>query len=537
MLRTTKSRALSRHLILAGAAFWAFSYLGLTARAAFDPTETLDFIRVKRAFVTFIGAGLYCLLLLKVASDWPTLRRKGTTLVTAGIAAALLLWVIRIAIDAAYGSDPIQPAKDAGWILVWLGFFLLWASGSAIFLLRAPKSDGPISGAAFPQLAALPPDIQLSEGFDVPRIAVVLSGLGAGGAERVVSKLANQWVERGWEASVISFEMPCTPSYYSYDPRVKLHRLGLPPRHLPGFSAAMDVFRRLLRLRQVLRQLAPEVIVSFLTRPNVLTLIAAAGSRVPVIVSERSNPELQNPGWIWNRLRLAFYPYAFAHVTMTNGARLFFPPNIQAITRIIPNPVSPPPASDYFRGGTTLVAVGRLEPVKGYDLLIRAFGEIASHHPSWRLVIWGEGSERKALEALRDALHLGDRVEFPGLSSKPGIWIESADAFVLSSHYEGWPNALMEAMAGGLPVVSTNCCWGPADMITDGEDGILIPPADVLALAMALSRLLGEPALRARLGAAARVSASRFSHDVVFANWDELVSAARNSATARRTRT
>ncbi len=173
-----------------------------------------------------------------------------------------------------------------------------------------------------------------------------------------------------------------------------------------------------------------------------------------------------------------------------------------------------------------LGAVGRLTRQKGFDLLIEAFARIATRHPEWKLVIWGEGDDRKSLEALRDALDLRDRVELPGVTQRPGLWVETADVFVLSSRYEGWGIVLLEAMAAGLPVVSFACEWGPSDMVKHGEDGILVPSNNVDALAEALSRMLGDGELRSRLAANAEASAKRYLPERILSQWDAVASSA-----------
>jgi glycosyltransferase involved in cell wall biosynthesis len=242
-----------------------------------------------------------------------------------------------------------------------------------------------------------------------------------------------------------------------------------------------------------------------------------------VVVSERNNPELQTFGPFWTWLRARLYPRAFCLVTMTRGALDFFPAPLRPRGRVIPNPVDLPAGWRERRGSNVLAAVGRLVPQKGFDLLLPAFAEIAPRFPDWTLVIWGEGEKRAQLEQQRDSLGLRDRVRLPGVSDRPGAWVETADAFVLSSRYEGWGIVLLEAMAAGLPVVSFDCEWGPREMVADGIDGLLVPREDVTALARALAAVVGDPGLRARLGEAARASAQRFTPDKVVAGWDAVV--------------
>jgi glycosyltransferase involved in cell wall biosynthesis len=165
-------------------------------------------------------------------------------------------------------------------------------------------------------------------------------------------------------------------------------------------------------------------------------------------------------------------------------------------------------------------------PQKGFDLLLKAFAKTRQDFPQWRLVIWGEGSDRAELEAERDRLGLQDCVEMPGITSRPGIWVETADAFVLSSRYEGWGIVLLEAMAAGIPVLSFDCQWGPREMVDDGRDGLLVENGSVDALAAGLIRLLGDEELRARLGKAAAASAARFTPQNVMRDWDQVIYAA-----------
>ena len=145
-------------------------------------------------------------------------------------------------------------------------------------------------------------------------------------------------------------------------------------------------------------------------------------------------------------------------------------------------------------------------------------------------MIWGDGELRGELEALRDRLGLADRVQLPGVTERPGQWVDDASLFVLSSRYESFGNVVTEAMAAGLPVLVTDCPWGPGEIVRHDVDGWLVPPEDVAALAKGLDLLMGDDALRARLAAAALRNVRRFGRERVMALWDELVEGLRPDA-------
>jgi glycosyltransferase involved in cell wall biosynthesis len=152
-----------------------------------------------------------------------------------------------------------------------------------------------------------------------------------------------------------------------------------------------------------------------------------------------------------------------------------------------------------LESGPIVVAAGRLCRQKGFDLLFEAFGRIAREFPAVRLIILGKGEERDVLRALADSLGISARVDFPGWLPNPHAVISRASVFVLSSRYEGFPNALLEAMACGTPVVSTDCPSGPREIL-EGEAGLLVPNEDPAAMAGALQALLSDPLLRERVG-------------------------------------
>ena len=231
------------------------------------------------------------------------------------------------------------------------------------------------------------------------RITIVLPGLGAGGTEHVVNLIANHWTRCGYKVTLVTLEPPDATPYYRFDPKVEITRIGLAPRRASKLEAGLLAIRRVRRLRAAIRQSRPDFVLSFLTRTNVLTLLAAAGMNVPVVVSERNNPALQPFGPVWKWLQSRLYPRAHGLVTMTQGALDYFPPKMRRRGWVIANAVDLPDQWRKRRGQNILVAVGRLTHQKGFDLLLKAFAKIAPNHPDWKLVIWGEGEDRKALES------------------------------------------------------------------------------------------------------------------------------------------
>jgi len=366
-------------------------------------------------------------------------------------------------------------------------------------------------------------------------VVFVIAGLSAGGAERVLNMISSAWAAKGWHVTIVAFDEPDEPIYHDFDPAIKILRFGI----AAGGGVAASVLaqgRRLLAIRRHVKRARPDLVISLLTKINVLTLLATWGLQQKIIVSERNNPRAQNANPAWNTLLNLLYPRASAIVMQTRGILDCLPVSVRAQAKVIPNPISTPILSKLMDPeALVMVAAGRLAHQKGFDLLVEAFARIAPQHPAWKLQIWGEGELRSALQAQIERMDMSGRIELRGISQKPGKWLEGATAFVLSSRYEGFANVLAEAMLAGLPVIAFECDFGPQEIVHHGMDGLLVPKNDVSALAGAMDHIMTHADVRERLGAKARQSAKRFAPATVIAQWDALVDTVIGSPTGNAT--
>jgi len=212
-------------------------------------------------------------------------------------------------------------------------------------------------------------------------------------------------------------------------------------------------------------------------------------------------------------------------VTLTAGDRDAYAAMLGGATRVtsIPNAVPELPGPPADLGARTIIAVGRLSPQKNFELLIRAFAQIAADHPDWTLRICGSGAEGGKLRKLVRSLGLRGRVELPGAISNVGEALSQASIFAMSSRFEGFPMVLIEAMSKGLPIVSTDCETGPREVVDPGRTGLLVPTGDATALAAGLRTLMDDEALRRRMGAQAGADAEAYSLTAIGPRWDELL--------------
>ncbi len=362
------------------------------------------------------------------------------------------------------------------------------------------------------------------------RIAVVIHSLTGGGSEHVAARMASWWAGHGHEVSLLtldSVESDAIP----VSPDVRRIGLGLMSDSAGLLSALLANRRRVRELRRALVETNAEHVVSLTDRMNVVTLLACRGTKLQPVVCERTDPRHSLMGRSWKWLRDRTYSRAKAVVVQTEAVRqLVAPVAGNALVEVIPNCVWP--ANEGCSSGRLelatdrhwLATVGRFDEQKGFDLLLDAFALIANRHPDWNLVVVGDGPQRGELESQIAAHQLTGRVILAGWIENPWPALsELADAYALPSRCEGFPNALLEAMAAGLCPVAFDCQSGPAEIIRDGENGLLVPNGDVTALAESLSRILGDDVLRSRLASEARKVRERFSVERYFEQWNELL--------------
>ncbi|WP_445002565.1 glycosyltransferase family 4 protein [Exiguobacterium alkaliphilum] len=356
--------------------------------------------------------------------------------------------------------------------------------------------------------------------FFIPR-------LGAGGAERVIATLASKLASLNNDVTI--FTITSDISFYKLHPNVKV--LGVNSkidRSNVIKKMASEIIlsiKTIYSLKKVVNREKPDFLISFLTHTNILAiLIKLFSSDLKLILSERCDPLERNLA-----IRIVtkyFYPYADAIVCQSKKVTTFFPPFAKNKIEIIKNPVSEVfldrPIAPIKR--KAVVAVGRLFEQKNFKLLINSFSDISKNFPEYKLEIYGEGHLRNDLETQISKLNLNDKVELMGLKEDISSYIYDASLFVMSSNYEGFPNALVEAMALGLPVISTDFPTGVAKEIVKEENGIIVPLNNREELVRAMSILLNDEIKKESMSKANKAISQELSENNIFKEWDSLFS-------------
>lgn len=342
----------------------------------------------------------------------------------------------------------------------------------------------------------------------------------------MVTNLANRFAKEGYEV-LIATEW-YGENEFQIDPEVRRVHVGL----LDGDEKKHRLIQFMLRvkyLRRFLRQEKPDILIPFARKALYRGLLAAYFIRLPVLISIRTDPaghyeersdKIQIP---------LLFPRADGCVFQTEGAKEFFAPRLQDNSRIILNPINakyigvPEPKTRT----KTVVQSGRLVDFKNQPMLLRAFANVHKRHPDYDLKIYGGDSfdgTKEILEGLIEELHAQDYIHLMGASDSLEKDLADAALFAFTSDWEGLPNALMEAMALGLPIVATDCpCGGPRTIMTHEVNGLLIPIKDQRALEDGINRLIEDPELAARLGREAKKIADRANEQAIYEQWRDYI--------------
>lgn len=360
------------------------------------------------------------------------------------------------------------------------------------------------------------------------KIVFLTLSLTRGGAERVIANLCNDAFSSEYDVTVIMCMK--APMEYSLAESVKTVTLDQSEEEWhQGMTKRFP--RRRRALGRILQDIRPDLIISFLPEPNFLALSLRRKLGIPTIISVRNDPVREYAGMVRTLLMKHLYPNADGYVFQTNQAKEYFAfdKHIMENCRVIMNPLNPIFLEEVpcNRDTKRIVTVGRLEKQKNQAILINAFIGLSERFPGWTLDLYGEGSLRPELETL-----IGDHADVVRLmgetSDMRGVFSQTA-LFVLPSLYEGMPNALMEAMAMGIPCIATDCpCGGPAMLIQNGENGLLVPVDDERALADAMEAVMTDGKLGQKLGANAKRIRESGDPKRVLGEWMEYARAIMN---------
>lgn len=347
-----------------------------------------------------------------------------------------------------------------------------------------------------------------------------------GGAERVVSNLVNQLVQEDYE--VIAATEWQGEVEFALDPKVRRISVGLRPEDEEK-SRIAKIYLRFAYLHRLIREEKPDVVISFTRRPNYRALVSAIGTHVPVIPAVRQDPKSYYNTWADKLLMPTLYRLAKGCVFQTAEQMSYFPKSLQKRSRIILNPVN----DKYLQAEIpqqkekVVVQSGRLVDFKNQAMLFRAFIKVHEKHPDYILKLYGPDSgdgTREKLEEIIRQNHAEEYMLLMGGSDELQRELPKAEIYAFSSDYEGMPNALLEAMTLGMPVVATDCpCGGPATVIENGVNGILIQVGDEKAMTENINRLIEDEELREGLAGEALHIRERINGQAILQQWREYI--------------
>lgn len=358
------------------------------------------------------------------------------------------------------------------------------------------------------------------------KILFHLNCLEHGGAERVVSNLANQFAREGYEV-IVATEWEGKEEY-PLDERVKRVHVGLKETDEKR-SRISKILRRIFYLRKCILQERPDVTIAFARKAIFRALEATLFTKEKVIIAVRTNPVGTYDGKLQRILIPILFPKAAGAVFQTVDQRDFFPQSVCEKSVLIWNPVHDKYINTTIpeRRSKTVVHSGRIVDFKNQDMLIRAFVKVHEKHPEYDLKLYGGDSGDGTWQILEEAIkecNAESYVKLMGNSLTLEKDLIDGAFFAFSSELEGMPNALLEAMVMGLPVVATDCpCGGPRTIIQDGVSGLLVPIKDPIAIEKAMNRLIENPEFAEGLGKEAKKISEKVNGPAIIDQWRKYI--------------
>lgn len=351
------------------------------------------------------------------------------------------------------------------------------------------------------------------------KLAFYIGSLDKGGAERVFVNLAEYFRNKGYQIVMVTQYRKAEE--YELADGIKRVISDIMPQETTS-SRLINFYRRVRKLHRIWKEEAPDLVLSCVGKNNFMAIVTTMFTKTKPVVSVVGEAKEEYPNRLMRFLANLLFPYASGVILQTERSRSFFSEKISRTAVILPNSLNPLFLRKRFQGEREkrIVSVGRLDSNKNHEMMIRAFASLADRYPEYTLTIYGEGELREVLQKLIGSLDLENRVFLPGVIPDVADKIEKAAVFLLVSYSEGISNALIEAMALGLPVIATDVpSGGTQELIRHGENGWIIPTGDESALEIALDTLLSDRELTEKLGKEAHRIQERLAPDKVNEQW------------------
>jgi glycosyltransferase involved in cell wall biosynthesis len=354
-----------------------------------------------------------------------------------------------------------------------------------------------------------------------PHISFLLSDILNGGGDRVVVNLSNQFIDRGYAVTIVSMGFP-RAKMFALNEKVRVEYLQLLDTRQSKVKKVAVRLKAICAVRKAFSRMEKPVFI-FGVGPLSNLLISLLPRKKGYVTIGCDHCSYHAIGKrIVPLLRRWFYPRLSAFISLTKSDEKFVKQN-NACTGVIPNSVSFYPDRPAQLVSKVVLAVGRLSHQKGLDLLLDIFEQIGADIPGWRLRIVGDGPEKEALVSrVKKSQLLSAVVDIAGENLQVQEEYKNASVYVMTSQAEGLPMVLLEAQAYGLPIVSFDCRTGPSDIVTDGENGFLIPCFDKKMMGEKIVALCNDASLRQKFGSNARQSVKRFLPETVVRQWENL---------------